>query len=449
MTGYRGAKRIKANLRGDVEKIKSDIVKQTARFDGDGSVFKTAVSELRKAGHEIVRDRSTGMYSYKGIKAPNPATPATGSLIERETKKNVRAGKAMAKSGGKESERSRAQRELRQSLHDKAAASRSAGLEAAKVRRAAKARASDGGLTYKPPTLKESRQAVKYGVAQDDHKRVVAEADKRNAARKAAKSSHPATDLPKVADAVPHKGTRIPKAPAIPAGYEPAGERAGFKLYGQLVNPRTGKALPEPLMMAVGADGKTTHFAHDPNPSGLRSREKLASFLAGHDGKGQAEDLRLANKAKPPTVAPTSSYPVGTKPGAAAPGTASKEMTAYQKSLQAPDRQASFARDGSGKLAEGWTSKSKSQIVEEAFGKGLGKRGELRGMATRQIANLLKYKGVAGLAVAAAAAAFTLARPSAPAQASPAKGSNSRTTYKTGRQHTRAEIAGYERRTKH
>lgn len=81
MTGYRGSKRIGTSRRGDIEKLKSALRSETAAFDGDGHVFKTAVSELRKAGYDIRHDRKTGSYVNHGHKqalppAAPPAAPA-------------------------------------------------------------------------------------------------------------------------------------------------------------------------------------------------------------------------------------------------------------------------------------------------------------------------------------------------------------------------------------
>jgi hypothetical protein len=71
----------------------------------------------------------------------------------------------------------------------------------------------------------------------------------------------------------------------------PAGERAGYKLFAQTHN--NGLELRQPIMFAEGADGRRLMFPMGMG-GGLSSAEKLSVFLASVDGKGQAEDLRLA-----------------------------------------------------------------------------------------------------------------------------------------------------------
>lgn len=57
----RGAKRINPSGRAKIDTAKSLIRNATSPFDGDGFV-KTAISELRKEGFEIIYDRDKCRY---------------------------------------------------------------------------------------------------------------------------------------------------------------------------------------------------------------------------------------------------------------------------------------------------------------------------------------------------------------------------------------------------
>lgn len=50
----RDAKTISCSQRPDIERVKSYIINSIRPFDGSGYVFKTALSELRKQGLNIV-----------------------------------------------------------------------------------------------------------------------------------------------------------------------------------------------------------------------------------------------------------------------------------------------------------------------------------------------------------------------------------------------------------
>ena len=64
----RDAKNISSSLRPQIETIKGYIVDSVRPFDGDTYAFKTAIKELRAAGHLIERRRAMCHYVYIGIK---------------------------------------------------------------------------------------------------------------------------------------------------------------------------------------------------------------------------------------------------------------------------------------------------------------------------------------------------------------------------------------------
>lgn len=58
----RGKKTISRSLRGQIDTLKSLIRNSTRNFDGTGSAFKKAISELRKEGVKIKYDRNRDDY---------------------------------------------------------------------------------------------------------------------------------------------------------------------------------------------------------------------------------------------------------------------------------------------------------------------------------------------------------------------------------------------------
>jgi hypothetical protein len=58
----RGSKRINPSLRPQIDTLKSKIRSSKSPFDGTGSAFKTALSELRKEGLEIIYDNKMCRY---------------------------------------------------------------------------------------------------------------------------------------------------------------------------------------------------------------------------------------------------------------------------------------------------------------------------------------------------------------------------------------------------
>jgi hypothetical protein len=58
----RFSKRINPLCRPEIDRLKFNIKHSTGYFDGDGYIFKTAISELRKEGFRIVYNREKCMY---------------------------------------------------------------------------------------------------------------------------------------------------------------------------------------------------------------------------------------------------------------------------------------------------------------------------------------------------------------------------------------------------
>ena len=57
-----GSKRISPNSRGRILTLKKAFMYSKNPFDGNGHIFKTAISELRKEGVKIIYDRKKCRY---------------------------------------------------------------------------------------------------------------------------------------------------------------------------------------------------------------------------------------------------------------------------------------------------------------------------------------------------------------------------------------------------
>ena len=209
----------------------------------------------------------------------------------------------------------------------------------------------------------------------------------------------------KVADAVPHKGTKIPAAPKSVAKAAKA-EKATKA-------PKT--ASKRPASKTSTSAPATPHAAE----KAVRATERREAAVVN---KQMAEP-------KAPTAAAETAKPA--------------RLTPYQQSLQAPPRQLSHARDHTGALDPLYTSKSRRQLVEEGVKKGMGTRAELRALQPEALAKRLKYRGLAGLAVAVGVGvAAGLAARSSSAVAAPASTKTRTDPYTTsdGREHRNGRL---------
>lgn len=189
-----------------------------------------------------------------------------------------------------------------------------------------------------------------------------------------------------------------------------------------------GRAISHAHIARRGSDGLKT-----PMPSGLESPDKARAYLkangqphtmaaivrANQASKSEApswassmsppssktpgEPAASAAPAAKPTTPPTSSYPK-TGPATVRAVPDAPKVSSYQKSLEAGPRTVSYARDASGQIAPGYTSRSKGQLIEDAVKKGIGTRKELRDIPIQAIARKLGHRGMAGLAIAAGSA---------------------------------------------
>lgn len=66
----RNNKSIKSNGRGVIDTLKSNIRHTSKPFDGSGYYFKTAITELKKEGLEIIYDNDKCRYYNKNTISP-------------------------------------------------------------------------------------------------------------------------------------------------------------------------------------------------------------------------------------------------------------------------------------------------------------------------------------------------------------------------------------------
>lgn len=287
-----------------------------------------------------------------------------------------------------------------------------------------------------------------------------AAAKKASAPRKA---KSPVTDLPVIQKEVKVKGTPIPKAPKAEKAPRKSGVAAtkpiatavgmdagnkNMKAAGRTAwnhedfnaaSAARAKVAPSPAAQTASAAQKTQALQVSTvsynvmktaaAPVAVKPQVRLAPGVTPAMYNAKLDAVKAAvvdvartfvdgvNKVYPKTpapsaVTPTSSYPSGFKPATPVQGGHISDM---DRRLAAGPKQRAHGRDAHGNLMEGFTSKSKSQLLREAGQKGVN----VQGLKPEQVARKLGYRGLAGLGLglAVSVAAMAISSRNSPASA--------------------------------